>query len=228
MLDGFGAFLFDVVVQAAFKIHRAVGFRPLKVIAVVIHILLDESVDELGFIAHFSVLNHRVDDLAATFRIVLVRRVEVGNELEYVGNIDNVAVQQFQAEINVLDGLLFAVWFFRLSCHRCIWIHIAKSHIEILAAIVYELLFGHCKFLVVLVKFVVHLQFGVLLQDFTERENEVSLVMFALQEVNALHGWVLLLELFNQVIVFLSDVLKRLTNDGAQFFGICSAAEQLD
>ena len=37
------------------------------------------------------------------FLIILTIRIEVGNQLKYVGNIDYVAMQQFQTEINITN-----------------------------------------------------------------------------------------------------------------------------
>ena len=42
----------------------------MTVFLIVIHILLNEAIDKFGFAAHFSVLNHRVNDILTALRII--------------------------------------------------------------------------------------------------------------------------------------------------------------
>ena len=70
---------------------------------VVIDILTDEVVDDASLVAHHGVFYHRVYDMLTLFSIVLTVRIEVGYQFEDICHIDDIAVKQFKAEVNIGD-----------------------------------------------------------------------------------------------------------------------------
>ena len=114
-IDCIVAFGDDVVVQPFFKVACTISllFASHEIVTVIIHILLDKSVNEFCLAAKFNILNHCVDDVLTPLFVVLAIRIEVSNQLQDIGNIDDVAVQKFQAEINIAHtscGFFKRVW----------------------------------------------------------------------------------------------------------------------
>ena len=106
----------DVVIQPFFKVACTINllFASHEIVTVIIHILLDKSVNEFCFTAKFGILNHRVNNVPTLFRVVLAVWVEIRNQFQNVSHIDDVAMQQFQAEIDVSQPcsiILTRVWF---------------------------------------------------------------------------------------------------------------------
>ena len=115
-IDSIVTFVDDVVVQPFFKVACTISllFASHEIVTVIIHILLDKSVNEFCLTAKFNILYHGVDDVLALLGIILTVRIKVCNQLQDIGNIDDVAMQKFQAEIDVSQPcsiILTRVWF---------------------------------------------------------------------------------------------------------------------
>ena len=158
---------------------------------------MDKSVNQFCLAAQLGILYHRVQDVLALLVVILTVWVEVCNEFQDVCHIDDITVEQFQAEVNVAQSCVrvkMRVWFCRhprivfwiifrfgltaTTCKRII-------DVEILATVVHKLLFGHAKVWSILVKLIIDLYLGVLSDDVTELQDETLLVPFALQQVDA-------------------------------------------
>ena len=81
-IDSIVTFGDDVVVQSFFKVACSISllFASHKVVTVIIHILLDKSVNEFCLAAKFDILNHCVDDVLTPLFVVLAIRIEVCNQ----------------------------------------------------------------------------------------------------------------------------------------------------
>ena len=158
---------------------------------------MDKSVNQFCLAAQLGILYHRVQDVLALLVVILTVWVEVCNEFQDVCHIDDITVEQFQAEVNVAQSCVrvkMRVWFCRhprivilliiglglttATCKRIVYV-------EVLAAVVHELLLGHAKVWGILVKLIVNLYLGMLSDDVTELQDETLLVPFALQQVDA-------------------------------------------
>ena len=108
-----------VVVQPFFEVTRSVCLllASHEVVTVVVHILLYEAVNEFCFTAEFGILNHCVDDVLTLFRVVLTVWVEIRNQFQNVSHIDDVAMQKFQAKIDVSQPCSVILTRVRLGNH---------------------------------------------------------------------------------------------------------------
>ena len=230
----------DVVVQPFFKVACTISllFASHEIVTVIINILLDKSVNEFCFTAKFGILNHCVDDVLTLLFVVLAIRIEVFNQLQDIGNIDDVAMQKFQAEINIAHtscGFFKRAWLtnhagivlWYVVCRWLLFVLHSKRivYIKILAAEVHKLLFCHSEVGSILLKLVIHLYLCVFFDDVTESEDKLLLVVLTLQIVHIVRFGIMLQEVLCQFLIALLDIIKWWAHN---IFKIIAVAEKFD
>ena len=213
-------------------------FASHEIVTVIIHILLDKSVNEFCLTAKFDILNHCVDDVLTPLFVVLAIRIEVCNQLQYIGNIDDVAMQKFQAEINIshasscfllrirltkhnrtfLRNLITAWFFSTLGCKGIVYI-------KILAAEVHKLLFCHSEVGSILLKLIIHLYLCVFFYDVTESKDKLLFIVLTLQIIHKMRFGIMLQEIFRHFLIVGFDIIKWWAYD---VFKIVAVAEKFD
>ena len=147
-------------------------------------------------------------------------------------------MQKFQAEIYIshaCSSFLLRVWFashawivlWYLTCRWLLFVLHSKRivYIKILAAEVHKLLFCHSEVGSILLKLVIHLYFSMLLDDVTESEDKLLLVVLTLQIVHIMRFGIMLQEVFCQFLIVLLDIIKWWSYD---VFKIVAVTEKFD
>ena len=195
-------------------------FASHKVVTVIVYILLDEPINEFCLTAKFSILNHRVNDLLSSVGVILTIRVEVGYEFKDIGYIYDIAMQKFQAEVDVAKSCLCSCLWIIFGNHARVFLWflitiliVATSckgvvNIKIFAAEVHKLLFGHDKVGSILLKLVINLYFSVFLDNITEGKYKLLLVVLALQIVYIMRFGIMLQEVLCQFLIVFFDIIK--------------------
>ena len=145
-------------------------------------------------------------------------------------------MQKFQAEINIAHTscgffkrvwLTNHAWFFLWNLITFLWIIVLDSkrivYIKILATEVHKLLFGHSEVWSIHLKFVIHLYFSVLLDNVTESEDKLLLVVLTLQIVHIVRFWIMLQEVLCQLLIVGFDIIKWWAHN---IFKIIAVAEK--
>ena len=239
-IDSIVTFGDNVVVQPFFEVACAISLllASHEVITVIIHILLDKSVNEFCLTAKFNILNHCVDDVLALLGIILTVWIKVCNQLQYIGNIDDVAMQKFQAEIDVSQPCSVILTRVRLGNHtRFVILNFMTAwlfcrfrckgvvYVKILAAEVHKLLFGHAKVIGFLLKLIINLYLSVLLDDVTESKYKLLLIVLALKVVHEVRLGIMLQEVLSKFLIVTLHLIEGLAHN---IFKIIAVAEKFD
>ena len=176
--------------------------------------------------------------MLAPLFVVLAIRIEVCYQLQNVSHIDDVAMQKFQAKINIAHTscdffmrVWFTnhAWFFLWNLITFLWIIVLDSkrivYIKILAAEVHKLLFCHSEVGSILLKLIIHLYLCVFFDDVTESENKLLLVVLTLQIVHKMRFWIMLQEILCQFLIAFLDIIKWWAHN---IFKIIAVAEKFD
>ena len=156
---------------------------------VVIHVLTDEVVYQFRLVAHYGILDHRIENVLTLLVIVLFIRIQVGNQFQDICYVDDVTMKQFQTEVYILQTSFVIIGNFSLCSHsRSIDRRIdnADSDVQVLALEIGKLLFGHVEVWIIGIVVLVYLYLSLFFDDFTECQYEVTLIQFALQCVDIL------------------------------------------
>ena len=147
-------------------------------------------------------------------------------------------MQKFQAEVYIshtCSCFLLRVWFsnharivlWYLVCRWLLLVLHSKRivYIKILATEVHKLLFCHSEVGSILLKLIIHLYLCVFLDNVTESEDKLHLVVLTLQIVHIVRGWIMLQEALCQFLIVGFDIIKWWAHN---IFYWISIAEKFD
>ena len=174
----------DVVRQSCLQVDGPVRLCAVESGLVVIDILLDKLVDELGLVAHRGLSNHRIDDLLTFLPVIFAVGVQVGNQRQNVGNIDDVAVEQLQTEIHVVDIFVFDLGLCSVGSAFLLVSRMTDGDVEVFGAEIHVLLLGHDEIGIVRFVLLVDLRLDFPPDNLAESQHEFAFLGFAFQSVD--------------------------------------------
>ena len=154
-----------------------------------------------------------IDDLLTFLPVILAVGVQVGNQRQNVGDIDDVAVEQLQTEIHVVDIFVFDLGLCSVGSALLLVSRMTDGDVEVFGTEIHVFLLGHDEIGIVRFVLLVDLRLDFSPDNLAESQHEFAFLRFAFQRVDAADVGIFLQKRDHFQIQLLAHLLERRAYD---------------